>query len=174
MSDAGKSLSTRVARLEAERQIRAALSEYMYICDRLDWDTDLAALGALFTKDAVWRGRGDRYARDFGERKGRKAIVDWLGTFCTDPPHFAMNAHFLSSERIDVADDKTARGRWLMLQTPTFHDGQSLLMAAELHVTFAHEDDAWRISVFETTNLYTRAVGDWAQNAQVPAPSATT
>ena len=170
MRETLKSLSERVRRLEAETQIRTVLSDYMYICDHLDCETDLEKLGDLFTKDAIWGGHGDRYADDFGTHKGRQAIVDWLSGFCTTPAHFAMNAHYLSSERIEVGAQGTAQGRWLMLQTPTFHDGQSLLMAAELNITFADEDGAWRMSLFQTQNIYTRKVDHWNQNTPVPSP----
>ncbi|WP_121063820.1 nuclear transport factor 2 family protein [Chachezhania antarctica] len=163
---------TRLDRLEAESAIRACLSDYMDLCDRLDADTDLTALGALFTRDAVWGGAGDRYKQDFGAHTGRDAITAWLGRFCTHPPHFAMNAHFLSSEAISWTDDRPT-GRWLMLQTPTFHDGTSFLMAARLTVTFAFEDHRWRMARFETTNLYARPVGDWNQSVSIPQPPAT-
>ncbi|GAA4217511.1 nuclear transport factor 2 family protein [Sagittula sp. NFXS13] len=170
MSDLAPILA-RLDRLEAESACRRCLSDYMDICDRLDGDTDLGALGALFTTDAVWGGAGDRYAKDFGSHKGRDAIVAWLGAFCTTPPHFAMNAHFLSSEAITHTNTGLT-GRWLMLQTPTFHDGQSFLMAARLEIDFAHEDGAWRMDRFSTRNLYARPVGDWNAPIQIPAPAA--
>ncbi len=161
---------TRLDRLEAESACRKCLSDYMDICDRLDGTTDLGALGALFTTDAVWGGAGDRYARDFGAHDGRKAITDWLGNFCTTPPHFAMNAHFLSSEAITHGTDGIVTGRWLMLQTPTFNDGSSFLMAARLEIDFACEDGAWRMHRFSTRNLYARPVGDLNAPAQIPSP----
>lgn len=161
----------RLERLEAESACRRCLSDYMDICDRLDASTDLDALGALFTRDAVWGGAGDRYAKDFGAHRGRQAIIDWLGRFCTEVPHFAMNAHFLSSEAITHGGDGTVTGRWLMLQTPTFHDGQSFLMAARLEIDFAQEDGAWRMHRFSTRNLYARPVGDWNAPVQIPAPA---
>jgi hypothetical protein len=161
----------RLKKLEAESACRKCLSDYMDICDRLDADTDLEALGALFTKDAVWGGAGDRYAKDFGAHHGRAAIAGWLGTFCTTPPHFAMNAHFLSSEAITHTEDGLT-GRWLMLQTPTFHDGQSFLMAARLEIDFLFEDGAWRMHRFSTRNLYARKAIDWNEAVQIPSPTA--
>lgn len=163
-------LHARLTRLEAESACRACLSDYMDICDRLDGSTDLQALGALFTSEAVWGGQGDRYARDFGQHQGRAAIVAWLARFCSTPPHFAMNAHFLSSEAITHTDEGVT-GRWIMLQTPTFHDGQSFAMAARLVIDFLEEDGAWRMHRFSTRNLYARPVGDWNQPAQIPAPA---
>ena len=159
----------RLDRLEAESAIRACLSDYMDLCDRLDADTDLDALGALFTEGAVWGGAGDRYERDFGQHHGRAAIVAMLGRFCTTPPHFAVNAHFLSSEAI-AWDGETPTGRWLMLQTPSFHDGQSFVMAARLTIRFARQAGRWRMADFRTSNLYARPVAPWNQPAAIPQP----
>nr|WP_226898569.1 nuclear transport factor 2 family protein [Mangrovicoccus algicola] len=164
-------LRARLDRLEAEAACRRCLSDYMDICDRLDGATDLAALGALFTRDAVWGGAGDRYARDFGRHRGRDAIAAWLGSFCTDPPHFAMNAHFLSSEAMTHQAEGVS-GRWLMLQTPTFHDGQSFVMAARLEIDFRFEEGAWRMHRFSTRNLYARPVSAWNAPVDIPAPAA--
>lgn len=170
MSDLTAILS-RLGALEAEAACRRCLSDYMDICDRLDADTDLTALGALFTTDAIWSGAGDRYEADFGAHRGRQAIMDWMAGFCTTPPHFAMNAHFLTAEALTHNDDGTKTGRWIMLQTPTFHDGQSFVMAARLVITFAHQDSAWRMHRFTTRNLYARPVSDWNQPVQIPAPT---
>ncbi len=161
-------LTSRIERLEAESACRKCLSDYMDICDRLDETTDLEALGALFTRDAVWGGAGDRYAKDFGAHNGRDEIVGWLAGFC-HPPHFAINAHFLSSEALHHTDEGVT-GRWIMAQTPTFHDGQSFLMAARLEIDFRFEDGAWRMHRFSTRNLYARAVSDWNAPTQIPKP----
>jgi hypothetical protein len=161
----------RLTRLEAEAACRKCLSDYMDMCDRLDAGTDLTALGELFTTNAVWGGAGDRYAKDFGAHHGRAAIVNWLAGFCTTPPHFQMNAHFLSSEAISHNADGTVSGRWLMLQTPTFHDGQSFVMAARLEIDFQSEEGAWRMHRFSTRNLYARPVSDWNAPTQIPAPA---
>ncbi|SEQ82444.1 nuclear transport factor 2 family protein [Thalassovita taeanensis] len=172
MSDLADILA-RLERLEAESACRKCLSDYMDMCDRLGAATNLDALGVLFTRGAVWGGAGDRYAKDFGAHHGRQAITDWLGRFCTTPPHFAMNAHFLSSEAVTHNADGTLTGRWLMLQTPTFDGGQSFVMAARLEIDFAHEEGAWRMHRFSTRNLYARPVGDWNAPAQIPAPADT-
>ena len=165
-------LDRRLRRLEAESAIRACLTTYMDLCDHLDPHTDLAALGSLFTPDCVWEGRGSRYGKTFGRHEGRAAIVAYLGSYC-EPQHFAANAHFLSSERIAVAEDgATATGHWMMLQTPTFHDGSSFLMAARLDIDFRLDDGEWRMARFGTTNLYARPVGAWNQPTPIPSPPA--
>lgn len=149
-------LMVRLERLEAESAARRILSDYMVLCEHLSPDTPIDALGALFTRDAIWEGRGSRYATVFGRHEGRAAIVAMLGRYC-DPPHFAFNAHYLSSERIE-ADGEQVQGRWLMLQLSTYPSGKSDLRSAELSVRFAREDGAWRIAHFTTTNLFSRAV----------------
>ena len=163
-------LAARIGRLEAESAVRRCLADYMDLCDRLDGATDLSALGALFTREAVWEGGGPRYDEAFGRHRGREAIVAWLRSFCTQPPHFAMNAHFLTSETVEVSSGERAHGRWLMLQTPQFHDGRCFLMAARLDIDFALEEGAWRMARFRTTNLYARAIAHWNEDITIPAP----
>lgn len=116
-------------------------------------------LGALFTVDAEWIGAGPLYAGAFGGHRGREAIAAFLGGY-RSPPHFAMNAHFLTSEAIE-ADGARAAGRWTMLQASTYVDGTSDLRAARLRVRFVVEDESWRIAKFETLNVFSRSVEGW-------------
>lgn len=166
MSDAA--LLARLDRLEAEGAIRRIMAEYMRLCDRLDATTPMDTLGALFAADAVWEGRGARYGTAFGRHEGRAAIVAMLGRY-RDPPHFAFNAHYLTSETIAVTGG-TASGRWMMLQASTYADGTSDLRSADLDILFAHEDETWRIARFATTNLFSRPVSRWDDPAPVPVP----
>jgi hypothetical protein len=92
------------------------------LCDTLGPDTPMEELGALFTRDAVWAGKGARYGAAFGGHRGRDAIVAMLGSYRGPPPHFAMNAHYLS-ETITLIDDVSARGGWMMLQCSTYATG---------------------------------------------------
>ena len=167
-------LAARVARLEAEQEIRAVMMRYMELCDRLDADTPMDELGALFTTDAIWAGKGARYGAAFGGHRGRRAIVAMLDRYRLPIPHFAMNAHFLSSETIDVSEGQgRAKGRWMMLQTSTYADGRSDLRSARLEVGFAIEEGRWRIASFETENLFSRPVDRWDDPAEVPVPDKT-
>lgn len=159
----------RLRLLEAENAIRAVMARYMELCDELGPDTPMAELGALFTRDAVWAGIGSKYAGAFGSHQGRDAIAAMLGRYRGPPPHFAMNAHFLCSETIAVEGD-AARGAWMMLQTSTYADGRSDLRSARLRIAFAFEEGTWRISRFETENLFSRPVSRWEDPAPVPAP----
>ncbi|MBH0111893.1 nuclear transport factor 2 family protein [Novosphingobium sp. YJ-S2-02] len=170
-------LVERLTRLEAESAIRAVMARYMEICDTLGPDSPMAELGALFTREAVWTGVGARYAGAFGGHGGREAIVAMLAHYQGEPgrraPHFAMNAHFLSSETIRVAGE-SARGQWMMLQTSTYADGRSDLRSARLNVAFAFEEGAWRIARFETENLFSRPVDRWDDPAPVTVPDQQT
>ncbi len=164
-----KGLATRLERLEAEAAIRRLMARYMALCDQLDATTPMDELGGLFARDATWRGAGGRYGAAFGRHAGRTAIVAMLGAYRGPPPHFAMNAHFLCSEAIEVEDGE-ARGGWMMLQTSTFADGASRLSAARLEVRFAWEEGAWRIADFATTSLFSRPTPPWDDASRLPTP----
>jgi hypothetical protein len=173
-------LEQRLLRLEAESAIRACLRRYMDLCDHLDAHTSMDALADCFTDDAAWSGKGSRYADRFGSHEGRDAILAMLGQYrgslpgdagACRPPHFALNAHFLCSERIDHIDDERARGHWVMLQTSTFASGASHLNAAALSVELRRCDDQhWRIARFETENLFGRPVSHWNSAEALPVP----
>jgi len=161
-------LRRRVSVLEAESGVRRVLARYMEICDCLGPSTSMDELGALFCADAVWEGRGGKYADTFGGHRGREAIVRFLNSYREPMPHFSSNAHFLTSEQVR-ADGDRASGTWVMLQTPTFSDGSAFLLAARLHVDFRREDEGWRIYRFATTNLFSRPV-ERGWNAAIPLP----
>ncbi len=174
MSEASeiRKLEERLAALEGESQCRRVLSRYMELCDHLDKDTRMEELGELFCEDAVWEGRGGKYGDAFGGHRGRAAIVAFLNSYREPEPHFASNAHFLTSEQLE-ADASSARGTWVMLQTPTFRDGSSFLMAARLRVSFRRDADTWRIERFATANLFSRPVEKgWEIEAALPVPDA--
>jgi hypothetical protein len=187
-------LTARVEQLEAQVAIRAVMTDYMRICDRLDARTPLHELGELFTPDAAWIGKGSRYGAAFGSHRGRAAILAMLGAYC-DPPHFAFNAHYLTSETIQVAAE-TAHGEWLMLQTSTYATGASDLRSARLRVDFlrrprasaptadrsmapakglspTHSPGLWQISRFETENLFSRPIDRWDDPTPVLVPRST-
>jgi hypothetical protein len=162
-------LRARLERLEAQNAIRNVMAQYMSFCDRLDESTPMDELAALFTREAVWTGKGSRYHAAFGEHRGRAAIAAMLGTYRGPPPHFALNAHFLTSETIDAASSPAA-GKWMMLQTSTYADGTSDLRCARLSVQFAFEETRWRISRFETENLFARPIDRWNDRAALAIP----
>ena len=172
MSDRKKirRLEARLARFEAEHAIRACMNRYMVLCDALDAATPLDELAGLFAKDAIWEGVGEKYKGTFGRLVGRAAIRDMLGKYMTEPAHFALNVHFLTSELIEVQGDDMARGSWVMLQTSTFASGGSHLNAARLTVDFARSKGVWRMAHFRTENLFSRPIEAWNQAEPVPVP----
>lgn len=162
-------LADRVARLEAEGAIRLVVATYFRLCDGLGPETDWAAMEALFTRDALWEGRG-RYRSAFGRHEGRSAIITMLRTYA-DPPHFVLNAHYLSGEIITVHDENNATASWMMLQVSTYRDGRSDLRSAAIAVEMAREDGMWRIACFTTQNIFSRDVGPWNDEAPISVPT---
>ncbi len=160
-------------RSEAADAIRRCVVRYMHLCDHLDARTPIDELAGLFTRDAVWQGKGARYAGGFGGHRGRAAIAAMFRTYMGDPPHFRMNAHFLCSERIEVDETaEQATAGWLMLQTSTFSSGASHLNAAQLELRMALEEGRWRIAHFQTENVFSRPVDRWEDAAPLPVPQA--
>jgi len=170
-----QALELQVKRLQAEGSIRACVTRYMALCDRLDAATPLDELAGLFTEDAVWEGKGARYAGSFGGYRGREAIAAMFRTYMRTPAHFALNVHFLCSETIAVsADAGSAAASWVMLQTSTFATGESHLNAAQLNLALRDDGGTWRIAHFQTENLFSRPTGAWNDSAALPVPSQNT
>lgn len=163
-------LEARLARFESEAAIRACMNRYMALCDALDAATPIDELVGLFTPDAVWEGVGEKYRGTFGRIEGQAALRAMFAKYMTEPAHFALNAHFLTSELIEVHSAQAARGRWLMLQTSTFASGASHLNAARLEVDFACADGRWRMAHFRTGNLFSRPVEAWNRPEPLPVP----
>jgi hypothetical protein len=171
MEDASfAALVRRVDALEAGEAIRRLVSSYFELCDKLHQPGVVVKIGELFTDDAVWRGSGQRYARAFGERKGRADIVDMMSAYAGPPAHFSFNAHFLCGGWTDVVGDG-ARGGWMMLQASTYQSGESDLRAASLELRFRRENRVWRIAQFDTRALFSRTVDRWLDTAPIPIPA---
>ena len=164
-----QALEQRLRQLENEHAVRACMNRYMELCDALDARTPLDELAGLFTADAVWEGKGAKYAKSFGGYRGREAIRAMFATYMPEPAHFALNVHFLCSELIRV-EGVEATGSWVMLQTSTFASGASHLNAARLTVKFREEEGAWRMAHFQTENLFSRPVEAWNSDAHLTVP----
>lgn len=163
-------LRRRVEELEAQGLVRACANRYMALCDGLGVGTDLGPLMALFTPDAVWEGKGARYAKTFGRLEGHEAIRAMFAQYTVPPGHFRLNVHFLTGEEIVVEGD-VARGGWVMLQTSTFSDGTSRLSAARLDLRFRRDEGRWRIAHFQTERLFSRPVAaSWDADGDLPVP----
>ncbi|MGB1091006.1 MAG: nuclear transport factor 2 family protein [Oceanobacter sp.] len=162
-------LQLRVQALEDEKSIRACVGRYMDLCDHLSPATPLDELGNLFTEDAIWEGKGARYANSFGGHRGRDAIVAMLAKYCVEPSHFSLNVHYLASELIVIGEGE-AHGSWNMIQVSSFTSGGSHLNSARLEIDFRLENGKWRISHFQTENLFSRPVSRWNDDAHLPVP----
>lgn len=154
-------LDARLAILEAEAEIRRLMARYMSLCD-CPAQAPAGKLDDLFCSDAVWEGVGPRYAGEYGRHEGRERIVAFFESFAQRGARFAFNAHFLTSESIEV-DGSCAIGWWMLLQPCTYTDGESHLIGARLQITFRREAGRWRIAHFRTENLFGRIeLGAWA------------
>ncbi|MDK2778027.1 MAG: nuclear transport factor 2 family protein [Pseudomonadota bacterium] len=162
-------LRQRVSELESEKAIRACISRYMDLCDHLNPATPLDELGNCFTADACWQGKGARYAKAFGGYDSRDAIVAMLAQYATEPAHFSLNVHFLTSEQIVVSGHE-AHGSWNMIQVSSFSAGGSHLNSARLEVDFRQEQGTWRMARFQTENLFSRPVDHWSSDERLPVP----
>lgn len=169
MSEAASSeILKRLDALESESAIRKVVARYFRICDDLGPETPLNELGELFAQDAKWDGKG-RYADAFGGYDGRDAIVAMIGSYCKAPPHFKMTAHFFSAEDISVNGDDGS-GQWMMLQTSTYKDNSADLRSAHLQMDFRRDDGVWRISRFQSTNIFSRKEDRWNDSDDIFVP----
>ena len=171
MSDQYQIILDRLEQLEATNAVRHSLNRYMEICDVLDANTDLNELMDLFTEDAIWEGIGKRYAKSFGQLKGKDMIHEMFRAYTQKDAHFVMNAHFVNSEQIQIQGNQ-AFAKWMMLQTSSFQSGQSHLNAAKLSVDFKQQDGHWKISHFRTENIFSRTIERWTDEAELPVPTA--
>lgn len=160
----------RLEQLESQQSIRNCINRYMEICDHLDANTDLDELMALFDADSIWEGIGEKYSKSFGRYVTWQSIYDMFKSYTQKDSHFLMNAHFVSSEQINV-EGTTAKGSWLMLQTSTFKNLQSHLNAAKLTIDFRKDSSGqWKIKHFQTENIFSRPVDHWNSTAELPVP----
>ena len=154
--------------LESEAAIRRLVARYFAICDALGPSTPFEELGELFTDGALWEGKG-RYAKAFGRYEGRTAIIEMIRSYCVPTAHFAMTAHFFSSENLTASGD-TGSGQWMMLQTSDYADGSSDFRSARLTMKFAREGGVWRIAHFRTENIFSRQVEPWNDEKNIAVP----
>jgi hypothetical protein len=137
--------------LEAEAAIRRLAARYMSLCD----EPPAAAPGPdfedLFTADLVWEGVGPKASGEFARVEGRDKLLAWFGSL-RDPPKYALNIHFLTSEAIVVKGD-TATGNWVMFQVAARRAGEGELRAARIAMHCRQAGGTWRIAHFQTESL---------------------
>ncbi len=166
LADIQKRLDT----LEHTQAVRDCMNQYMALCDNLTVGFHLPDLLVLFTEDAIWEGKGSRYAKTFGRYEGRAAIEAMFAKYTCEPAHFELNVHVLGNEKIHVSDDK-AKGSWVLVQPSSFTDGRSQLSCARITADFDFINQQWRIAHFQTENLFSRPMQKhWNHSAELPVP----
>ena len=142
MSQTELSLETRVAKLEAEREINRLKMVYARTCDE-QYNPD--KLAPLFTEDAVWDG-----GHTFGTHQGRQAIYDYFAGI-SGTIGWAM--HYIVGGDIHVADDlATATGDWqLWCPVSMVIDGepQAAVLAATYADRYRNAPDGWKFERME-------------------------
>ena len=127
-------IEARLARLEAEADIRRLSARYMRLCDEPEPDEPGSDFADLFTEDAIWEGLGAKAGQEFKRVEGRKVLLDWFATLRVPGQYLhKFNTHFLTSESILVDDDCSgAEGSWTMFQTTLLSNGEAELRMARI------------------------------------------
>ncbi|GAB2708624.1 nuclear transport factor 2 family protein [Aliiglaciecola sp. 3_MG-2023] len=163
-------LQQRLFTLENEKRVSACMNQYMHLCDDLAPGFELKILMDLFTEEAIWEGKGQRYAKTFGRYEGKAAIEAMFAKYATLPGHFNLNVHLLGNEVISV-DGNKATGTWLLMQPSDFVDGRSQLSCAKITATFELTEQTCQISHFVTENKFSRPMAKpWDNSAALPVP----
>ncbi len=157
-------IERRLARLEAEADIRRLTARYMRLCDEPEPDETGATFAELFTEDAIWEGLGAKAGQEFNRVEGREKLLNWFATLRIPGQHLHLfNVHFLTSESILVDHDcNGAEGRWVMFQTTLLANGQAELRMARIVIRFRVEQAEWRIAHFTTRSLLKTRLSDEA------------
>jgi len=163
-------LQQRIIALENEKRVRACMQKYMRLCDDLGPGCELETLMQLFTEDAVWEGKGKRYATTFGRHVGIDAIEAMFAKYTQEPGHFFLNVHLLGNEVITV-DGNTGKGSWMLMQPSDFIDGKSQLSCALITAKFRLSGRFCQITHFKTENKFSRPMNaPWDNGAALPVP----
>jgi SnoaL-like domain len=155
-------IELRLARLEAEADIRRLAARYMRLCDEPEPDETGADFTGVFTEDAIWEGLGARAGQEFKRVEGRNTLVDWFATLRVPGQYLhKFNTHFLTSESIHIDDDCcSAQGRWTLFQTTLLSTGHAELRMARIVIRFRIEHGLWRIAHFTTRSLLKTGLSD--------------
>ena len=155
-------LARRVDVLEAEADIRRIQARYMFLCDTpcpvfppIDDAERIERIVDMYTEDAVWEGVGEYYDGQFGRAEGKDEIRAHFNRFWAvdQEPKLLLNAHYLTSEQINV-DDNEATGLWIHMQPWLFSDGTALLRSSRLNNAFRRRDGEWKITRTRTENVF--------------------
>jgi hypothetical protein len=126
----------------------------MGLCDQPPTAAPGPGFEDLFTADLVWEGVGPKASGEFARVEGRDKLLAWFDSL-RNPPKYALNIHFLTSEAIVVEDDEddAATGNWVMFQVAARRSGEGELRAARITMHCRRDAGIWRIAHFQTESL---------------------
>lgn len=153
-------LSTELATLRAEADIRRLIARYAYLCDtplpvpETQWRERVELIVDLFSEDATWEGVGSFYDNQFGKSEGKEAIRRHFTAFFEPKDNeLLLNCHYMTSEHIEVRGE-TAEGSWVHFQPWIFADGRSVLRSSRLFNAFRRVEGVWKMSRYRTENVF--------------------
>ena len=140
----------RLARLEAESQIRQLVARYCFAID----DRDLPAIAALFTDDAIVRS-----ADGVMSARGIDAIMAmYRGRFEALGP----GAHYMHDIQIDFVGDGSEQARGRVSGHAELHrNGEMMVCALRYADRYRSTATGWRIHEREIGFLYYVPVADY-------------
>lgn len=136
-----ESLETRVARLEAESQIRQLVARYCFTID----DRDLDGVAALFTDDATVRSADGVMAAT-----GIEAIIDQYRDRFTV---LGAGQHFMHDIAIDFVGDSEARGR-VAGHAELWRKDQMMVAGIRYADIYRRTDHGWKFAERTINFLY--------------------
>lgn len=143
-------IEARIARLEAESQIRQLVARYCFTID----DRLIDQIAALFTADAVLRS-----ADGVMNATGVDAIMtQYQGRFAAlGPGH-----HFMHDIQIDFVGDGTreARGK-VSGHAELWRNGQMMVTGIRYNDLYRNTPDGWRFADREISFIYYVPVGEY-------------
>jgi len=148
-----RALEARVARLEAEEEIRRLKARYGALVDarygrdgprpRAEIEPIASEIAGLFTADAVWDG-----GAGLGLCRGRDAIRERFLE-----PTLRFSWHYFVKPAIEVTGER-ARGTWDLLAPCTTRDGVASWMAGVEEDEYARVDGEWLHTRMKLTSVF--------------------
>ena len=136
-------LAARIARLEAESQIRQLIARYCFTID----DRDLDGVRTLFTPDATIKS-----ADGVMNATGIDAIIDqYHGRFKV----LGAGMHFMHDIQIDFVGDGTAEARgYVSGHAELWRTGRMMVTALRYNDIYRNTDDGWKFHERTINFLY--------------------
>ena len=120
---ATRTLTQRIARLEAIAEIQQLVGRYAHAADR---HNDAALMAPLFSKKAVWEAKG------FGRHEGRDVIAAELARIGRE--EIVWSTHYMATPIIEVDDAlREARCRWHLWELAQMQDAAAAHAPAAAH-----------------------------------------